>query len=359
MHSQTDGCCHLTFLRASNIMKSVILMIKKRKTFLDVLRVTAAIGVVLYHILTSSTNLDPLLPQRTRAIATALANMFLWHVPTFLLITGYLWLSDERECTFAKVLPSIRRFVLVLFTVGLAYALMERFFISGVLSVGLVLGALKDVLTGDLWVSMWYIYAIIGIYLALPLFKPFFRHSSLKNIYILTGLCFVFGLIFPNVKKTFGYQFPISFPVANTVFYVCAGGLISKLTLPRKAAVVGVILFCLSSVVSYVFARLFPTKTVWVAVFAAVSSISLFVTVKIWVKDAPEIPWLRCMADCSFGIYLFHQLGINVMIKLCRVHLLRKLPFLTVPCAFLVVLSGSFVLTYLLRKIRWVKKYIL
>ena len=340
----------------------VIKMIKKRKTFLDVLRVMAAIGVALYHVLTSSTNLDPVIPQITRDLVTALSNVLLWHVPTFLLITGYLWLSDERECTYAKVFPGVRRYVLVLFTVGLSYALMERFFVSGTVSFEVLLGALKDVVTGELWVSMWYVYAIIGIYLALPLLKPYFQHSSLKNIGILTGLFFFFGVITPTVAETTGYQFPISFPVANPAypaFYICAGGLLSKLTFPRKAAVTGIVTFCLSSCCAFVFAWLFPTITHWVMVFSAISAISLFVAVRIWVEDVPEIPWLRCMADCSFGIYLFHQLAINVMIKLLHIYPLQKLPLLSVPCALLAVVAGSFGITWLLRKLRWVRKYIL
>jgi surface polysaccharide O-acyltransferase-like enzyme len=340
----------------------VIKMIKKRKTFLDVLRVMAAISVALYHVLTSSTNLDPVIPQLTRDFVTALSNVLLWHVPTFLLITGFLWLSDERECTYAKVLPGVRRYVLVLFTVGLAYALMERFFDTRTVSVGLFLGAVKDVLTGNLWVSMWYVYAVIGIYLSLPLLKPYFQHSSIKNIGILTGLFFVFGVITPTVEEAFGYQFPISFPVANPAypaFYICAGGLLSKLTLPRKAAVIGLLTFFLSSGCAFTFAWLFPAKAVCVIVFSAISAISLFVAVKIWVEDAPEIPWLRCVADCSFGIYLFHQLAINVMIKLLHIYPLQKLPLLSVPCALLGVVAVSLGITYLLRKIPWVRKYIL
>lgn len=362
MHSLPLRICRLTFVRASHIINPVIIMIKKRKPFLDVLRVMAAIGVALYHVLTSSANLDPLLAEQTKAIVTALSTVLLWHVPTFLLITGFLWLSDERECTYAKVLPAVRRFVLVLFTVGLAYALMERFFDTRALNFRLLLGAVKDVLTGELWVSMWYVYAIIGIYLALPMLKPYFQHSSIRNIVILTGLFFLFGMITPTAQETFGYQFPVSFPVAHPAypaFYICAGGLISKLKLPPKTPVIGSILFCLSGCAAFVFAWLLPDMAVWVIVFSAISAISLFVTVKVLAENMQELPWLRCVADCSFGIYLFHQLAINVMVKLLHVYPLRTLPLLAVPGALLVVVSGSFLLTYLLRKIRWVKKYIL
>ena len=103
-------------------------MIKQRKNFLDILRVTAALGVAMYHVLTGAVSLDPAVSEQMAGILGALSRTLLWHVPTFLLITGFLWLSDDKECTYAKVWPAVRRFLIVLFTVGLAYAMLERFF---------------------------------------------------------------------------------------------------------------------------------------------------------------------------------------------------------------------------------------
>ena len=64
-------------------MVSVIKMIKKRKTYLDILRVTAALGVALYHVLTSAANLDPTVSEQTATLVLAFAKTLLWHVPTF------------------------------------------------------------------------------------------------------------------------------------------------------------------------------------------------------------------------------------------------------------------------------------
>lgn len=362
MHSLPKGICRLTFRKPSNIITWVIKMIKKRKSFLDILRVVAALGVALYHVLTSAANLDPTVSEQTVAFVDALSRTLLWHVPTFLLITGFLWLSDEKECTFARIWPGVRRFVLVLFTVGLMYAVLERFFRYRSLSVGLFLWSVADVLVGNLWDHMWYVYAIIGIYLVLPVLKPFFQHSSIKNISVLTGMLFVLTVLLKDFENSTGYRFPVGFPMANPAypaFYICAGGLISKLTLPNKTPLIGGITFCLSVTGCFLWMMLVPEWGIWTNIFSGISAISLFLTVKALAENARELPWLRCVSDCSFGIYLFHQLFINVMLKLLHFYPLRQLPVLSVIGSCVLVVSAAFVVTFLLRKIRWVRKYIL
>ena len=66
-----------------------------------------------------------------------------------------------------------------------------------------------------------------------------------------------------------------------------------------------------------------------------------------------------CTARCSFGIYLFHQLFINVLLKVLNWYPLRNLAALSLLGLFAVVVLVSFAVTFLLRKIRWVRKYIL
>lgn len=329
---------------------------------MDILRVSAALAVALYHVLTGAVSLDPAVSEFTASVIEALSRSLLWHVPTFLLITGFLWLSDEKECTWRKVLPGIRRFVLVLFTVGLVYAMLERFFRYRYFSLELFGWSVFDVLIGDLWDHMWYVYAIIGIYLVLPVIKPYFKHSSVKDISILCGILFVFTIVLYNVQCCTGYVFPVSFPMANPAypaFYICVGGLISKLKLPEKTPVVGSIAFGLSVCTCFAMMMLAPQWVQWTNIFSCISAISLFVTVKVLAENTEEIPWLRCVSECSFGIYLFHQFFINILLKMLHWYPLRIVPVLSLPGAFAVVTLCAFLVTFLLRKIRWVKKYIL
>ncbi|MBQ8663366.1 MAG: acyltransferase [Eubacterium sp.] len=195
-------------------------MNQTRKNSIDMLRILAALAVVIFHVLGSSANNDPEIQRNIHYVVTAFSAVLQWHVPVFFMITGYLWLSDGKNCTFEKMVPNIRRFILVLFTFGLGYAIMERFFMTRSVSIALLWSSLQDVLNGNLWDHMWFVYAIIGIYMVLPVFKPFFALSSTKTIALLTGLLCLFTIIFPILETKFDYSIPIVFPIQEYMFYV-------------------------------------------------------------------------------------------------------------------------------------------
>lgn len=183
-------------------------MDKNRKTFLDILRILATFAVVIYHVLCSSVSNDPEISAELGTAALSLAGTLKWHVPVFFMITGYLWLNDDKTCTYRNITHNIIRFLLVLLTVGFSYAVMERVFTSGALSARVLFLAFTDVLTGNLWDHMWYLYAAIGIYLFLPAIKPFFKNRQQKEICFFAALLFVFTILFPAVSKTFGCVTP-------------------------------------------------------------------------------------------------------------------------------------------------------
>ena len=77
----------------------------KRKKGLDDLRIAAAFAVVIFHVMGSSVHNDPAVPAELAQALTRCKAMLQWPVPVFFMITGFLWLRPEKECTFSKVLP--------------------------------------------------------------------------------------------------------------------------------------------------------------------------------------------------------------------------------------------------------------
>lgn len=335
-------------------------MKQARKYNLDILRIIAALAVVLFHVLGSSANNDPEVPQNIHSLATAFSSILQWHVPVFFMITGYLWLSDEKICTFKKMLPNIRRFVFVLFTFGLVYAIMERFFVTRTVSVALLRASLQDVLNGNLWDHMWFVYAILGIYIVLPVFKPFFVTSSKETITVFSALLYLFTIIFPILKSEIGYSVPIGFPIGKYMFYIFAGGLIAKWNPTQvKAAIISISLF-LCSIFTVLFIKIRVCQYEgYISLFTCISAVSLFIAVTVFMNDIPSISWIRKVSDCTFGIYLIHPLFINIMLKLLHIYPLRYLPFLSITGTWIAIVGLSYISTCFLRKISWIKKYLL
>lgn len=332
----------------------------KRKYELDVLRVLAAVAVVVFHVLASSVNNDPMVSGQMHRVITAISATLQWHVPVFFMITGYLWLGEEKDCNFHKMYPNIRRFVLVLFTIGFSYAMLERIFALREISFELLLLAFRDVLLGNLWDHMWYIYSIIGIYLFLPVLKPFFVHGSRQAIMLFTGLLYLFNVIIPSAESVTLLRNPIDFPVTAPAFYVCIGGVISKLRKEKKDKLqYTIVSFCCSIVAIFLIELYIPEYNSWISLIKSISAVSIFLSVIDYFSGKKELNWLRKISECSFGIYLFHPFFINLMIKVFRIYPVRWCPPVSLFLTSAGIVGLSYMTTYFLRKIRLIRKYIL
>lgn len=334
-------------------------MLKKRDSSLDALRVLAAAFITFFHILQSAVSNDPTLSAQTSSLVSAISTP-LNLTSCFFLITGYLWLSDKKICTYSKTLHNIIRFVLVLFSIGLCYAFMERFFTTRSFSLNLILASLTDVLTGNLWDHMWFLYSIIGVYLLLPVLKPFFEQRPVKDLSVFVAILFVFSILSPIISQTTSYAIPVNLHLSESIFFVCAGGLISKLSpLQRRAGYAFAALYCLSIIASFAIEIFAAHLSAWTNLTSCTSAFSIFLIATIFLRDMPEIPWVRSISNCSFGIYLFHPFFINVIVKVLNIYPLRQYPFLSVIGMFILAFGLSYAATYLLRRIAWIKKHIL
>lgn len=323
----------------------------KRIGYLDVLRIFAALAVVIFHVLGSAVHNDPSVSAHLADTIMRVKSTLVWPVPVFWMITGFLWLHPEKKCTFSAVLPNIRRFALVLFSIGYAYALMERVFNAGAISVQLFLLAFSDVFTGQLWDHMWYLYAAIGVYLALPVLKPFFGTQPLRSKAVLVLLLWSFTLLAPFLEERFGYAFPVHFPLGAPLFYVWAGGLMTGLNISRKAGAAAALLF----VASGALCALGGDSTL----LTSLSAPALFAAAKGLGGEHSTPAPLAGLARCTFGIYLFQQFFINLLIKALHIYPLRYPAVPGIALTSLLVFLLSFALTAALRRIPMIRKYLL
>lgn len=167
-----------------------------RKANIDLLRVISAAAIVTLHSVTAPMgNASSPIPLLTEQILTVIHSLTLWAVPAFFIITGYC-LFLKPECNYKYCFLHIRKFVIVLFTIGLFYALLEEVYSTGMINGLVVLVAVKNVIAGNIWEHMWFVYAIIGIYLVMPVVHGFIKRER-KDSFILTAILFAFNILFP------------------------------------------------------------------------------------------------------------------------------------------------------------------
>ena len=320
-----------------------------RKYSIDILRIISAIAVVIIHVVSaplanSATNVNIDI-KFTMELIHVLMN---WSVPVFFMITGYCVLG-KSECTYKYCFKHVWKYVATLFTVGFFYAFLEQFFIVRTVTAAMLFTSLLHVVSGELWAHMWFVYAIIGVYLVLPVVHSFIQQGK-GNAFILTGLLFAFTILCPTFERWL--PIGITFPIGGYMFYVCFGGIVANYKLEQPLihgcyfmTVISLIWIALCSEY-FAFGYLhIATCFVAVGVFLFVSNL-----------DIKPNKMILKVSQCTWGVYLIHPFFINIALKVLYVDLFSNMAYGRLFIFGVVILFVSFVVTYMLRQIPYVKK---
>ena len=319
-----------------------------RKYNIDILRIFSAVAIILIHIirgpLHNATAVDPQL----EANLSLVHRLLLWAVPVFFMITGYC-LMQKKECSYKYCFKHTGKYIAILFTVGLFYALLELVFAAKTINFTVLKTAIINVIESNLWDHMWFVYAIIGIYLVIPVFHSFFQKSK-NNAVTVTLLLFLFTVLLPEIRNII--RVGITFPLGGYLFYVCFGMLMAKykqnkLLLP---------LFAVTGIGSGVCLALNPynQEFEYLSLFVAIMAVSIFGIATLFNAKGNNV--ILEISNCTWGIYLIHPFFINLIIKLLKIDLLSTYPYVKLALFFVVVSLLSFATTFILRRIPLIKK---
>lgn len=328
---------------------------KKNIGYLDILRVSAAFTVVLLHVISSSRfHLETALDPATDAALRAVRVLLNWCVPVFVMITGYIFLGTEKACDYPQVKKYILRFLGALATFGLGYAVMERIYWEKAFTLRLLLEAVGDVFTGNLWEHMWYVYEILGIYLILPILKPFCE-KGVRHLVWGCGVTFLFCLLVPcaeDILEKSGMEVTIAFriPLTRYLFYLFAGGLFAAAGKTKRKVLPAALWLCLWSAALLVFGHL-GLNTGFLSLPAAGMTLAVFHLTRLLFENRPVSRWWRHLASAAWGIYLIHPLFLNVLFKLLKLNPLDGWAAVTVPATAAGVFGLSWGAVWLLKKL--------
>lgn len=315
---------------------------------IDALRIAAAAAVVALHVASSCMSNN--VPAPDAAVNAALNCVHLlmrWATPVFFMITGYC-LTAKEQCTYKYCFSRVLRYVSVLFTVGLLYGLMEEIYAAGRLDGSIAAAAVLRVFSGRLWDHMWFVYAIIGVYLVMPVLHPFLR-SSRSNALVLTGLLCFFTVLCPAVSAWL--PIGIQFPFGGYLFYVCFGALVAQGFVSRRAQT----LCCIAGAIAALWMALSPNKDPFFYLHPLVVLMSMGIfLLALRLKIRPTKGLLQWSA-CTWGIYLLHPLFINIAFRVLRMDFVSFLPQVKLPVFAAVVFLLSYLTTRLLRRIPYGK----
>lgn len=335
-------------------------------SFLKCIGMFAVIGI---HTFCTPSSSHEIFSQSGQFAAYFLTNSLrMWAVPVFVMVSGALFLNPERNLTLKKLYGKyILRFLLVLLTFGTLFALMEIVFDAKSFTPKMILTALLNVYSGKLWDHMWFVYMIIGLYAVAPIFQKMlsdFDDTLLKYFLI---ILFIFSCFVPFLNKVTGVQFGVYIPCASIwLFYYLLGYALhfEKIKISANFS----ILFIGLGILWCVFGQFFPEmrdpngaslKCAGTnGILAVLMSAGIFSLAKDKCKkDADFIDTV--INPLSFGVYIIHALFMNIFYKVLHISVRIQNIWLAWLIVFFGTAVGSLFAVWVLRKIPFVRKYIL
>jgi surface polysaccharide O-acyltransferase-like enzyme len=310
--------------------------------------------VIIYHVFANTVNsFGDFLTDFEKYISTILVRIWLWHVPSFVMISGAIFLDKEKEITIHKLLKKyVLRIILALFIFGVPFAFMEIFFNShyqfNITQVGV---SILNVFEGKLWDHMWYLYMIAGLYILLPLFKLFVNSAPKRTLEYVLLVLFIFTSVIPTFQNMLSFKFGIYIPIGSIfVFYLLLGHYIHQYK------------FCLDNRIVLLMVILYVLYIALMPINGYTSPLVAMITFCIFCYFHQNIKSNRLFDFISpqiFGMYLIHQFFLNIFFKFIK-FTPDRYPFaLVVIVIMIMTIIFSLMFSIVSRKIKFIKNYVL
>lgn len=334
---------------------------------LSYLRIAATLGVILLHVsstlLANAALFAPLSAGEVRFHA-AVMKLTTWCVPCFLMISGALLLRPEKPITVGDcVFHYARRMALALIVFGVPFALLSAAFETGGFSLHLLPGALLRVLGNEPVTYLWYLYMMIGIYLTLPILKPFADHCSRSRMEYVLILLLVFNFAIPCYQLIRGMRVAFELPLTSCfVLYFLLGHYLTRHA-PEWMKnpwlnLAGIAVCAVIDVAASVEGSGVPgILSEYGSPFTAVMSACVFNLFMRIDRPCPPLAW--ALDRLSFGVYLIHLLPLHLAYRVLRLAPVGALYPVKTLAAVLAVAATAYGLSWLLMKIPPLRKYVL
>ena len=324
--------------------------------FLDVLRWGATAMVVMLHVVSGVTAiLSAEMTSGQRAVYYTIKALMTAGVPVFLMISGALLLNPEKQISVRKILTHyVRRILLALLVFGTVFAVIELYVTERNFSPAIIGKGFLNTLSGKSWAHMWYLYELVGLYLATPLLRTVIRYGEKQLLQYSLILGFLFSSFIPFIEQLSGFNLGFTFPFSGIyLFYYVSGYYFLKYgrTNPRLTAAAAILTVGVLTV-DMAFLKLFRVS--YDSPLIVLLAVSLFLTAA---KSGVRVSWMSRHRELCFGIYLLHPVFLNLFYKFLGITPLAfgyGGIFLFWAAAFLLSCLGS----WIMQKIPILKKYV-
>ncbi len=166
-------------------------------------------------------------------------------VPLFFMVSGYFLLDPSKQEALGTF---FRKRVVKVVVPFLGWAIFYILWnVSYHLQPITLPDAIKEIITGPVYFHLWFVYTLIGLYLATPIMRLFVRHATRELALYFLGLWVISAGIVPVLDQFFGLHIGVEFfVVIGELGFFVAGGLLRDVRLTRRQCAFAAALFVLA-----------------------------------------------------------------------------------------------------------------
>ena len=336
--------------------------VKKRIYYLDYLRTFAIVMVVLIHCMSNYITVPEYYGSTSWYIYIVLNAITRAGVPVFLMISGYLMLSSEKEESLWQFYKKrIPRLLIPLVAWNIICFLYRYWLHNG---DGLTWKLLREeFFYQGTFYHMWYMYTLVGLYLLAPFLKMIVQKCTLNQVWVLVGVMALRPTIIPLINKTFDVFINWFDPLVNGyVTFFVLGYLLGKIEIKKKNIIIFAILGVVGFTMSVWSSNYYSSKEGIDMVYNYGSSfchMALAASIFFFARLVDKGGWVHkvcaVISKASLGIYLVHVLVLD--------HMQRQMTLTDVPIVctlklFVILFPVSFAISFILGKIKYVEKIV-
>lgn len=346
-------------------------ILHKRNCSLDIARIVAVFAVVMIHISADFVTMHSLNTNEF-VVGNLFDSLSRIGVPLFLMISGSLFLDENKEVTLKTILSkNVKTLAVITVIWAIIYSLIYN--VAFPLMKSETVNA-KSVVGGMVngHYHMWYLYMIMGLYIITPFLRRFVckENKGMALFFIIASFCLQFFRPIINAIGEMGLnlsfvntwidKFHLDF-FGGYVTYFLTGWYIVHVGIKQKShrcIVYFLGAVSLSAIVLYVhftgdYTNAYenigaPVFLYSVSVFLALNNINW----KLKDKTAKKLVHLSKLA---FGVYIVHIMCLTVYRELIPYN---KYSALYILVCFAAVTFGSFIVSYIVSKVPGLRKLI-
>ena len=320
----------------------------EKLSYISVLRIMATIAVIAIHASSGYLNSTDIAGFDWK-YANLINSFTRCSVPIFVMISGALLITKEENIGYFY-----KKRLLKICAPFLFWTIFYFFYNTNVLELSndQLISTLVYRLKNGANAHLWYLYMIIGLYLAIPFLQKIVQHSSIRELEIFLVLWFVTLFIFNKNFLTYLPKLDLTFFSSYTGYLILGYYLRVKDFSAIKWWCL-VIFFMIALGTAYFTYEMSlkahefrPLLYGYLSPNTVIIATSMFILIKSITNDLKLPKWALWIDQYSFGIYLCHILILNYIHPIIPFETFFKIPLAT----FVTVIIST-ILIYGIRKL--------